>query len=391
MKINSIVISCSTKFHAFAMAEQFEKNGNLARFYTTFSSQRNPLLQKFVRRIDKELISKSKFRTNVFIAICIKLFPGNAYFWNNVFDKWVAFKLGFNQDFDVFIGWSGMSLHSIRQVKKMGKIAIVERGSSHILFQNEILKKEYAKHGITFSINQKVIDKELKEYEEADYISIPSNFVKSTFIEKEFNESKLLLNQYGVNISNFGKELVIKPQSDNLKLLYLGSLSFAKGIPYLFEALKEIKNSFQNFEVHFVGSISDDFVEFCNANKEMDWIFHGHIPHHKLKDTLVGFDLAIHPSLQEGLSMVLAQLLASGLPVIATTNTGGMEFIKDGYNGYIVPIRNSKAIKDKIELLYFDRILLNTLKANALESIKNGFTWDDYGNRWKENLGKIII
>ena len=386
-----VVISCSTKFHAFALAEQMEKAGLLRSFYTTFYSRKNIFFKKFVSRIDTEELSIYSTKTNIFLAILIKIFPKVSFFWNDLFDWWVAHKLKKNPNFDVFIGWSGMSLHSIRQVKKMGKIAIVERGSSHILFQNEILKKEYAKHGITFSINQKVIDKELKEYEEADYISIPSNFVKSTFIEKEFNESKLLLNQYGVNVSNFGKELVIKSQNDNLKLLYLGSLSFAKGIPYLFEALKDIKNSFQNFEVHFVGSISDDFVEFCNANKEMDWIFHGHIPHHKLKDTLVGFDLAIQPSLQEGLSMVLAQLLASGLPVIATTNTGGMEFIKDGYNGYIVPIRNSKAIKDKIELLYFDRILLNTLKANARESIKNGFTWDDYGNRWKENLGKIII
>lgn len=76
----SVIISCSTKFHAFAMAEQFEKHGILLKFITTFSSQRNALFQKFVRRIDKEAIPKTKFETNLLIATCIKLFPSNAFF-----------------------------------------------------------------------------------------------------------------------------------------------------------------------------------------------------------------------------------------------------------------------------------------------------------------------
>jgi glycosyltransferase involved in cell wall biosynthesis len=384
-----VVISCSGKFHAFALAEQMEKAGYLGGFYTTFYSKKNVFFRKFVSRTDTEEISIQATITNILLAILIKGFPRFSFFWNDLFDRWVAHKLKRNPNFDLFIGWSGMSMHSIRQVKKMGKIAIVERGSSHILFQNDILKKEYSKYGLSFSINQKVIDKELGEYQGADFISIPSNFVKGTFIEKGFSEGKLLLNPYGVNIGNFGNDQVITTGNEKLKLVYLGSMSFRKGIPYLIEALKNLENRVQNYEVHFIGSISDDFAPFFNANKELDWIFHGHIRHHKLKDKLVEFDLAIHPSLEEGLSMVLAQLLASGLPVIATTNTGGLEFIKDGFNGYIIPIRNSEAIKNKIELLCSDRILLNTLKENARQSIKNGFTWDDYGKRWNDNLQLI--
>lgn len=393
MKTNkqiSIIISCSTKFHAFALAEQMEKQGQLKTFYTTFASFKNTFFRKFVSRLDKEQIDAKNIKTNIPIAILLKFFPSVPQYWNEIFDRWVAWKIKSNPDFDVFIGWSGMSLHSIRQAKKMGKITIVERGSSHILYQDAILKEEYLKFGKVFSINKRVIVKELKEYQEANYISIPSSFVKKSFIEMGVFESKLLVNQYGVNLENFEMDKIILSQSNGFKLLYLGNLSFRKGIPYLFEALKSLNNNCQNIEIHFIGSISEDFIEYCNSNKETDWIFHGHIPNHKLKDILLEFDLAIHPALEEGLSLVLAQLLASAIPVIATTNTGGMEFIQDGHNGFIVPIRNSGVIKDKIEYLYKNKDLLEKMKINAVESVKNGFTWNDYGKRWKENLEKIV-
>ena len=386
----SVIISCSTKFHAFAMAEQFEKHGVLLKFLTTFSCQRNSLFQKFVKRIDKEAIPKMKFETNLLLAICIKLLPSYAFYLNNIFDKWVACRLRFVGDFDIFIGWSGMSLHSIRLAKKLGKTTILERGSSHIVFQNNILKNEYAKFNISFSINKKIIKKELQEYQEADYISIPSNFVKNSFIEMGIPECKLLLNPYGVNLENFGNDHGIKTGNEKLKLLYLGAMSFRKGLPYLFDALKLLKIHKIDYEMHFIGIISEDFKTFCDINKDIDWKFHGHIPQHQLKSKMLSFDLAIHPSLEEGLSMVIAQLLASGIPVIATTNTGGEELIKDGYNGFIIPIKNSNAITEKIKEINNNRSLLNNLKLNSRESIKNRFTWDAYGKRWRETLEKIV-
>lgn len=385
-----VIVSCSGKFHAFAMAEQFERLGYLHAFYTTFASFKNIFFAKFVSRLDKEKIEVTCINTNLPIAILHKLFSTYPHFWNELFDRWVAFKLKRNPDFDVFIGWSGMSLHSIRQAKKMGKITIVERGSSHILYQNEILKEEYAKFGIPFSIHSSVIAKELKEYEEADYISIPSSFVKNSFINKGVNEDKIIQNPYGVELKNFYSKRDVIETSTPIKILYLGNLSFRKGLPYLFEAINSLSNEKFNFEVHFIGTVSPDFQNYFNENKNPNWIMHGHIPQHELKKELPNFDMAIHPSLEEGLSMVISQLLACGVPVIATTNTGGEELIQEGYNGYIVPIRNSEAIKEKIELLLNDTNKLIAMKLNAIESVKDGFTWNHYGNRWQENIEKII-
>ena len=159
-----VTVSCSGKLHAFALAEQLEKNKLLDSFFTTYAYQKNTYLRKYVKRIDKEEISVNKIHTNIPLAFPIKLMNDKVYIWNNWYDKWVASKIT-KSNSKVFIGWSGMSLHSIRTAKKRGIKTIVERGSAHILFQDKILKEEYKKFGINFSVHPVVIKKELKEYE----------------------------------------------------------------------------------------------------------------------------------------------------------------------------------------------------------------------------------
>ena len=51
-----------------------------------------------------------------------------------------------------------------------------------MLFRS-ILHEEHRKFGLQFNVHPAVVEKELKEYEEADFISIPSNFVRTSFIE----------------------------------------------------------------------------------------------------------------------------------------------------------------------------------------------------------------
>ena len=47
------------------------------------------------------------------------------------------------------------------------------------------------------------------------------------------------------------------------------------------------------------------------------------------------------------------------------------------------------AIAEKIKLLFYDRHKLGEMKKVAINSINNGFTWDDYGNRYVEFLKSL--
>lgn len=381
-----VTISCSGKFHAFALAEQMEKNNLLDSFYTTYAYQKNNFMKRLAKRIDKEEIPPNKIHTNLALAFPIKLNKSNAHVWNNLFDLWVASKLCKSKS-KVFMGWSGMSLHSIRTAKKFGMKTIVERGSSHILFQNRILKEEYQRFGIDFSIHSSVIEKELKEYEESDYISIPSYFVKNSFIQEGIPEKKLFLNPYGATTSFISS---IEPNKKNkFTILYLGTLSVRKGLIYMFEALSMLSMDKGTFDVWFIGSIDKELLEKINLFKKGNWTFWGHINHSDLRKYLVQCDVAVHPSIEEGLSMVIPQLMSCAIPVIATTNTGAGNIITDNINGYIIPIRTPELIAEKLAYLYNNPDVLSEMKHAAIETIKKGFTWDKYGRRYVDFLAEI--
>src|SRR5450432_3803189 len=382
-----VTISASTKLWAFAMAEQFEKHGILDELITTFSYSKNTFARQFIKRVDKEEIPIGRIKTNLLLAIPTRMFRQFPHIWNEYFDRWVSHRL--KPGSRVFIGWSGMSLHSLRRAKKLGMVTILERGSSHIETQNEILRDEYDRFGKQFSIHPSVIRKELQEYEEADYIAVPSTFVKDSFIKQGVSEKKIFLNPYGANRSFIRKTQAVRGSKAKFRIVYMGTLSIRKGLIYLFQALASLQIPEKDFEVVFLGSIESEMKPTIAKYKKSNWRFVGHVDYYSLPDYLVKCDIGVQPSLEEGLSMVIPQMMACGVPVVITPNTGGQNIIRDGENGLVVPVRDPAAIADKLEWAFHHPDLLKEMKEKASDSISNEFTWDAYGNRYSSFLQSI--
>ena len=53
------------------------------------------------------------------------------------------------------------------------------------------------------------------------------------------------------------------------------------------------------------------------------------------------------PSIDEGFGTVVVEAMASRLPVIVTENVGAKDLITNGVEGFIVPIRDKEALKEK--------------------------------------------
>ena len=384
-----VTISCSGKLHAFALAEQLERKHLLNRLYTTYAYQKNVSFRKLAKRIDKEDIPVDKIETIVLLAIPSKLIPSKSHTWNIIFDKWVASKVK-KSDSRVFVGWSGMSLNAIRAAKNKGMKTIVERGSSHILNQDKVLKEEYKRFGIDFSINKAVIEKELKEYEEADFISVPSFYVKKSFLDYGIKEDKIVMNPYGVGSFFKPADNLQQKPGKKFTIVYVGSLSIRKGLIYLFQALNMLDLPENCYEVWFIGKVDNLLEDAIRKYKRTNWKFFGHINFYELQQYLVQCDVAVHPSLEEGLSMVIPQLMSCGVPVIITPNTGGENIIKDGENGFVVPVRSPESIANKITYLYNQPEELERLKKVVVQSVNNGFIWNDYGDRYAAFLQKIV-
>ncbi len=384
-----VSISASTKLWAFAMAEQFESRGLLDELITTYAYSKNTIARRFIRRTDREKIPPEKIRTNIYLAVLIGKFRSFPHIWNDVFDRWAATKLQPGSG-RVFIGWSGMSLHTIKRAKKLGMICILERGSSHILVQNKILQEEFDLYNKKFSIHPSVIKKELLEYQAADYISVPSSFVRNSFISQGVSETKIFVNPFGAGQSFVRKIRPMRDAETKFTIVYMGTLSIRKGLLYFFRALEILNIPVAEYDVLFLGSVESEIQSTIEKYRKPNWKFMGHVDHYSLPDWLAKCDIGVQPSLEEGLSMVIPQMMACGVPVIVTPNTGGENIIQNNLNGFVVPVRDPQAIADKLEWAYSNPRELQDMKKNVAESILSDFTWEAYGERYSRFLKTIM-
>ena len=95
-------------------------------------------------------------------------------------------------------------------------------------------------------------------------------------------------------------------------------------------------------------------------------------------------------SIEEGLALVQPQAMACSLPVICTTNTGGEDIIRDGKDGFVIPIRDMDALKEKLVYLYENSGTLKEMGKSAKKRVSSGFTWDDYGDRIIKEYKRIL-
>jgi glycosyltransferase involved in cell wall biosynthesis len=376
MKISIIV---GGKFHAFNLAEQINKKKYLQQIITSYPKS---YLKKYG-------VNKNKIYSIVLKEILLKIL-NKINFLNHIFDynyllcEYFDNKASDNINYDkvdILVGWSGFSRKCFIKAKKFNCIKILERGSSHIKFQHKILTDEYKSLGIKPNVpSSKMIKKEIEEYDLADFICVPSQYVKETFIKYGIKKDKIIKIPYGVDLKEFCVVETKKRKDNKFRIISTGSISVRKGSHYLLEAFKEL--SLPNSELIFVGSFDHDFKKIVKKYSNIKNIkFIKKQKQELLRNFYNDSDIFVICSIEEGLAMVQAQAMACGLPVICTTNTGGSEIIDDNINGYIIPIKDIQSLKDRIKNLYNDRRKLKQMSKSAYEKANNELSWEKYGDR----------
>lgn len=364
-----VSISSIGRFHAFDLAEQMRRHGCLARLYTAYPRckvdvQLRPFTSTFPWAFSVETLAQRLG----WHTLASRL----NWLTTDSFDLWVARGI---EPCDVFVHWARFGLYAARNVRKLGARIVCDRGSSHILYQDATLAEEYARHRLPYRpIDRRIVEKELQEYAEADLITIPSTFVYRTFAEKGVPPEKLRRLPYGVDLSLFHP----LPKEDGVfRVLFVGGYSIRKGISYLFEAIRPLARK-RAIEVWFVGCPSPDAQEILHSNADV-FTDKGPHPRSRLSWFYSQASVLVQPSLEEGMSLVLAQAMACGVPVIATTNTGVEDLIVDGVEGFIVPIRDPKAIREKIQWMLDNPAKRQAMGDAASDRVKSLGGWDTYG------------
>ncbi len=377
-----ITVSVNGRFHAFDLAAQLHKHGHLKRLitpYPAFKAQEWGIpKEKIVSLLALEIMK----RGGIFLPQAGKRYL--SVLQKDLYDRFAARFIP--SDTDIFIGWSSNSLHGIRKAKQVGAVTVLERGSSHMLTQLELLREEFNLQGRVFNEHHPAItEKELKEYEEADYISIPSHFVKRTFLKHGISEEKLIHIPYGVDLTDFRP---VQKEDKIFRIIYCGGLTLQKGVHYLIQAFCEL--NLPDTELWLLGGGGEEIHEFLKRYDKGKVKLKGHQPQNQLHWFYSQSNVYCQPSIQDGFGMVIPQAMACGLPIICTINTGGEDLIKDGKEGFVIPIRDVTALKDKILYLYEHQDICREMGQSAKEKVSRGFTWDNYGRKIIDGYQRIL-
>jgi len=83
----------------------------------------------------------------------------------------------------------------------------------------------------------------------------------------------------------------------------------------------------------------------------------------------------IQPSVVEGFGITPLEAMAFGRPVIVAEGAGMCELVTDGKDGFVVPIRDIGAIKDKIDYFFDNPDEIQKMGKNARQTAEK-YTWE---------------
>jgi UDP-glucose:(heptosyl)LPS alpha-1,3-glucosyltransferase len=154
--------------------------------------------------------------------------------------------------------------------------------------------------------------------------------------------------------------------------LFVGSGFERKGVRYLLEAAELLD---QPVTVMIVGKGAEE--KFRHITRRQRAIFCG--PQKQIERYYAAADAFVFPTIYEPFGNVHLEALASGLPVITTTNSGASEIIENGKNGFVVKEpEDTKAIAEGMQR-FLDRDMLHTMGEEARRTAEK-FTFGRYAD-----------
>ncbi|HEV3401330.1 MAG TPA: glycosyltransferase [Acidimicrobiales bacterium] len=169
-------------------------------------------------------------------------------------------------------------------------------------------------------------------------------------------------------------------------VLFVAHLWESKGLPVLLEAAGQLLGQGVRFRVEVVGAYPSRDVEERTRRA---------IAHHGLDDVVVErgplrrdevlgayarADVFCFPSFYEAetFGVVLLEAMQFGLPVVATRWRGIPTVVDDGVTGYLVPVRDSAALADRLGRLLQDEGLARRMGAAGRAAYEERFTLERF-------------
>ncbi len=391
-----VVAQLGARMH-YAVPRIFHSAGSLERLFTDFAAA--PGLQRLRpvashvaplrRMISRDPCGIPADRITQFPALAVsaalflrlsKSESEHLRFWMSAGHRFCSaiVEHGFGRATAVY-AFNSAALELLRAARAHGLFCTLEQTSAAKAVETHLLGEEAAawpgwiSPAPSAEAASEFAAREAAEWSAADVILCGSEFARSSIAEAGGPSARCRVVPYGIDLPPLARPRDTSPR-EALHVLFCGAVAPQKGVPYLLDAARRL--STRRFRFRIVGAFSLPRAIRSDLRRRCDLA--GSVPRPAMADHYRWADVFVLPSVCEGSATVCYEALAAGLPVITTPNAGSV--VRDGIDGYVVPIRDGAAIAEKLDLLASNPPLRAALAANAAARSRE-FTLSRYAER----------
>jgi len=203
----------------------------------------------------------------------------------------------------------------------------------------------------------------------ADVVLVPSEFVRETTIAFGCAPEKVALVPYGLPPSWLEKTASPVPG----RVLFVGTVGLRKGNHYLAQAARILRERGIAADVRVVGPPTTPTI--TSSPEFLGPTYVGQVPRARVAEEFSQADVFAFPTLADSFALVHLEAMALGVPVITTPHCGSV--VRDGVDGFLIPVRDATALADRIQKVISDRPLRAKLGSAARERAQQ-FLWANY-------------
>ncbi|HWB33091.1 MAG TPA: glycosyltransferase family 4 protein [Acidobacteriaceae bacterium] len=353
-----IAISTTRQAHYKLPANSFVRRGNDVTIYSSTPVRR---FRGFDRSLQHRFVPAPVTLFNALTRI------GPPVWMNELdtalYDLFVSLRIG---EYDLFLGGASGSLYTGKAIQRNGGTFVLDRACPHIRFQQELLVEEAKKAGGVFRRQTPwFLDRQVEEYEQADFLLMPSNYSINTYPEHIRQKTILAPLCARVGVS----PRTPKPAGSPFIVGVVGGQPLRKGYLYLLQAWKELALPNAQLKIRS-GPAYRKFPILAQLVADQPNVeFLSYIP--DIGAFYSQCDIFILPSVDDGFGMALFEAMAKGVPSIATHSTGASELLVNGRDAVLIDAGSVQQIKEAIATLYESREMRERLGRNGQATISS--------------------
>ena len=270
------------------------------------------------------------------------------------------------------------ALSTFEVAKRHGLATWLDAPSIHRAAQDRL-------HGTTDSprLHSKIAAIKDREIELADAIVTVSEFTRGTYLEAGVEPTKVFAIPLGADLSLFRpREVEPTQEPQEVRFLFVGAQIVRKGYDLLLRAFERVAPQVPSVHLRVVGPAGDASASVSNLLAER-FSTTGSITQTSLVAEFQAADVLVLPSRNDSYGMVVAEALASGLPVVVSDHVGAADLVTSGENGWVIPADDLESLVARLLAIARDPASVRSLRTAARRSAESA-TWEAYHERFAQ-------